>query len=170
MLQAKNPFLLPDTLMNASSTIWAWREDAHQTSRASTLHKLRKTGIIRALIGAVIGAVIYGLLIYFERAPTIAYIAWSLSGVVLVAAVVSPGWAYKGIEKAVGRFAVWVGTGVTVLLLTPIYFLVFMPFRFLFRTGTRDRLLREFPGGADSYWVQRSGKSVDPEYYRRQFS
>jgi len=57
----------------------------------------------------------------------------------------------------------------TVVLLTPIFYLFFMPFRFLFRLGARDRLMRKFPGGVDTYWVQRPEESSSSDSYRRQF-
>lgn len=155
--------------MKPSTVIWNWKEAGKGIPRSVSDAAARKRGVIQAGIGAGIGVVLYFVLVCYGHSPIIAYIAWSISGIVLLAALLSPGWAYAGIEKGIGFVARWVGLVMTVVLLTPIFFLFFMPFRFLFRLGARDRLMRKFPGSTASYWVQRQEETINSESYRRQF-
>lgn len=146
--------------------VWNWREppaDPHGPAcrRAARLRALRQ-----ALIGAAIGLVVFLLL-----SRVLAVVAWSVTALLLVAAVLSPTRLYRCIEVGVNRAARAVGAALTVVLLTPIFFLFFVPFGVLRRRGRRDRLARRFPAPlAASFWIDRGDREVTAEErYRRQF-
>jgi hypothetical protein len=52
-------------------------------------------------------------------------------------------------------FGSLVGTAVAWLLLAPVFYLFFLPFRVLARRGKNDRLQRRFVPDAKSYWTKR---------------
>jgi len=162
-------------LSRTSEAIWNWpRADRPPAVPDPAIAAARRKGTVHALIGAAIGAVVFFVLpLWFPGGAAhfrvLAVIAWSISGVILLAALVSPGWAYAGLDRGLQIAARAVGGVLTVVLMTPIFFLFFAPFRLLLRSGRRDRLMRAFPDTPSTYWIDRSGKPFDPDSYRRQF-
>ena len=111
---------------------------------------MRWEGVVRGLAGAAVG----GVLFYFG-ATILARVAWVGAGLVLLAALASP----DGLYAAIGRGLALVGHGIgkllAVTLLTPLYWLFFVPFGRLLRAGRRDRLERWFDPAAPTYWHRR---------------
>jgi hypothetical protein len=163
-------------LSSTSEAIWNWPEADRSRARPDpAIGAARKKGTLHALIGAAIGAVIFFVLPLLVPGGAghfrvLAVIAWSISGVILLTALISPGWAYAGLDRGIQVAAHAFGVVLTVGLMTPIFYLFFMPFRVLFRSGRRDRLMRAFPDKASTYWVDRSGEAFNPDSYQRQFS
>ena len=90
------------------------------------------------------------------------------SALVLTAAWLSPNGAYAAIQRVVNAVAHAVGVALTFILMTPIFFLFFVPFRALGRRGRRDRLQRAFPHPeAPTFWIERAQQPT-PETSRRQ--
>ncbi len=147
----------------AAAAIWDWR-NRHTGNETGSLNRRRRLhGALRGAVGLAIGA-----LIFFFWSRIIAYVAFALSGFVLAAALLSPSGLYTGVEKAMARFGHWVGAALTVLLLTPIFFLFFTPYRILFRRGKRGKVKNWLDSGADSYWETRE-TAPDADSYLKQF-
>jgi hypothetical protein len=117
---------------------------ARAAAKAATL---RKSGIVRGLVAWVVA----GVLFFFGRS-IVGSVAASLGSLTLLLALVSPGRGYAALEKLVDRFAELVGQLLAWVLLAPVFFLFFVPFRLLFRRGAKDTLARGFDRGKDSYW------------------
>jgi hypothetical protein len=153
------------TLSNPSAVVWSWREPPPDPHAAEHRRASRLDGLRQALIGTAIGVAVFFLLSWI-----LAVVAWGVSALLLLAAMLSPTRIYRGIQIGVSAAARAVGTALTVVLLTPLFFLFFMPFRILLRSGRRDRLARAFPEpSASSFWIDRDGAEVTAESYRRQF-
>lgn len=133
-------------------------------ARAARRRQLRREGAIRALAGGAIG----GALFYFG-APLLARVAWAGSALVLLAALVSPEGLYAAIGRGLARVGQGIGRLLAVLLLTPVYFLFFVPFGRLLRTGRRDRLERWFDPAAATYWRRRGDAPRTASSYERAF-
>lgn len=131
----------------ASSTIWAWR-DRDPGPRA---RKARIGGVVRGLIGSAVGGIAFGL-----GRPAIAVVAWSLSAGFTLLALASPLGAYASVTRWLDRVGKLVGRWVGWVLLTPVYLFFFVPFRFAFRLGLRDRMTRRIDPNAESYWQART--------------
>jgi len=161
--------------MDVISTVWAWRNppDPARIEAARTRAR-RRHGLGRSAVGAGLGMLIFSLPWWWPGAAewlprAVAFVAWGVSGVLLLAAVFSPNRVYATIDRGVNLAAHGVGMGLTVLLMTPIFALFFVPFRALLRRGRRDRLRRAFPAPeARSFWIERADPPR-PETYRRQF-
>ena len=125
---------------------------------------LRREGVVRALVGAAVGAVLQ----YFG-ATILAVIAWAGAGLVLLAALTSP----DGLYAAIGRGLALVGHGIgrllAIVLLTPLYWLFFVPFGRLLRAGRRDRLERWLDPAAPTYWHRRQDVARTKRSYERAF-
>ncbi len=122
----------------------------------------------RGLIQAAVGLGVAGLLAWrVGRTPA------ALAAAVAVAlAVLALGWplgALARVERGVARFAVWVGTAVAWLLMTPLYYLVVTPLGLVLRARGRLRLRRRPDARAASYWTVLPEQPPGPESYEKQF-
>jgi hypothetical protein len=133
----------------AAAAIWAWRDrDAGERAR---LAKLRRSGVIRAVVAGIAAGVLFAL----DR-PIVASIAVGIGTLTLVLALASPGGAYAALSRVVDRLGALIGALLTWVLLTPVFFLFFVPFGMLMRRGARDRLRRRFERERASYWTKRA--------------
>ncbi len=105
---------------------------------------------MRALVGGAAGAVLFHF-----GAGVLAGVAWVVAAVVLLAALISPEGLFKAIGHALARLGHGIGRLLAILLLTPVFFLFFLPFGGLLRSGRRDKLERWFDQRATSYWHRR---------------
>ena len=149
----------------AAAVSWRWREAADAGAlRAARQKALRREGVVRALVGGVVG----GALLYFG-APILARVAWAGAGLVLVAALVSPDGLYAAIGRGLALLGHGIGRFLAIVLLTPVFFLFFLPFGRLLRAGRRDRLERWFDRSAPTYWHRRPAAPRTKSSYERAF-
>ena len=125
---------------------------------------LRREGVVRALVGAAVG----GVLFYFG-APILARVAWVGAAFVLLAALASPDGLYAAIGRGLALLGHGIGRLLAIVLLTPLYWLFFVPFGRLLRAGRRDRLERWFDPAASTYWHRREDAPRTKRSYERAF-
>jgi hypothetical protein len=133
-------------------------------SAAVEKRTLRREGTIRALVGAAVGGLLFGFV-----SPRLAAFAWGLSGVVLLAALVSPSGIYAAIGRTLALLGHGIGRALAILLLTPVFFVFFLPFGRLLRSGRRDRLERWRDRAAPSYWHRRDDPPRTKSSYEKAF-
>ncbi|MBP9146904.1 MAG: hypothetical protein KBI44_20705 [Thermoanaerobaculia bacterium] len=151
----------------AAAAIWRWREASPAVAAAAWRARrraLRWEGVVRALVGSAVG----GSLFYFG-ATILALVAGVGAGLVLLAALISPDGLYAAIGRGLGLLGHGIGRLLAVVLLTPLYWLVFVPFGRLLRGGRRDKLERWFDVAAPSYWHRREGRPRTKRSYERAF-
>lgn len=165
-----------DTSKRVAETVWNWRAaqaTPEQAAARAVEHaaELRKRGVIQAGIGLTIAAVFYFWVgAYYPKWKVVGIIGASIASFIGLSALVSPTGLFARIERGIFVVAHWVGVILTHLLMPPIYWFFFVPFRFLFRRGKRDKMLRTFPDPSETtFWVDRSGEEQKPEHYLRQF-
>lgn len=119
-------------------------------------------GLLRALVGGAIGAamLLAGWLV-------LACVSFAISGLVLLALLLSPRRGYPLIDRAFRGLGVALGALLNVLLLGLVFVVIFVPFGLLLRRGRRDRLQRRFRPGVPSYWRTHVAEE-DPAAYERQ--
>ena len=113
------------------------------------------------MIGSLMGTGLYLL-----GSIWVAFVAWGLSGLVLLLALASPLGIYRRLDnltRAIGR---GVGTFLSWVLLAPVFYLFFTPFGLLFRRGRRDTLARRFDPRTTTYWKRLDGKQSGPSLER----
>lgn len=117
---------------------------------------------LQAVIPLIVGAVFH-----YKGRPVAAGILYGVSSVMLVSGLFIPVLFHR-IEKlgqALGRV---VSTGITWILLVPLFYLVFVPGRLILKLRGLDPMCRQFPTDASTYWVPRK-PVVNIDEYKRQF-
>lgn len=147
----------------AARAIWDPRGDG-TGGRRPDLRAVRRRGVVRGLIGAAVGAVLFLL-----GREVLAAVAWALSGTVLILALASPGGLYAALERGLGLLAHWVGRLLSVVLLAPLFAVFFTLFGRLLRGGRRDRLERWLDPGTPTYWKGRPDAEPSLDGYRKGF-
>jgi len=151
----------------ASSVAWNWRDRAVQAeaARAREAASNRTKGLIGGAVGLGVAALLY---LVFHK-PTVAGVVAAIAVVIALTALASPLGAYKTLSRWLDRFAHAVGSAVTWVLMTVLFYLVFLP------AGLFLRRKLAIPRGADrrlpSYWIatEERERARTPESYRKQF-
>jgi hypothetical protein len=133
----------------AAATIWDWRADEGARERHAA--KLRQRGLLQGAVGLSIAAALFFLLHWV----VIPAIAAGIAVFTVVAALASPTGLYARVAGLLEAFGLMVGTAVTWLVLTPVFFLVFAPFGLLTRRGSNDPMKRGYDKSASTYWITR---------------
>jgi hypothetical protein len=151
----------------ASSVAWSWRDRASQAERARAREaaSARTRGVVGGLIGLAVAAAIY----YFFRRPVPAGIVAAIAVVLALIALASPLGLHKKVTRVLQRFAHGVGAAVTWVLMTLLYYLVFLPTGALLRARRRLGITRGADRGLPTYWIPARERARTPESYRRQF-
>jgi hypothetical protein len=151
----------------ASSVAWNWRDRAAQgeAARAREAASNRTKGLIGGAIGLAVAALLY---FGFHKERPAGVIA-AIAVLVALTALVSPLGAYKTLSRWLDRFAHAVGAAVTWVLMTVLFYLVFLP------AGLFLRRKLAITKGADrrlpTYWIatEERERARTPESYRKQF-
>ncbi|MFN2350952.1 MAG: hypothetical protein ABR497_03300, partial [Kiritimatiellia bacterium] len=145
---------------NCRMDVWEWRKPAATAGN----HGLSRR---RALIQACVMAAVAGLLYAWLQHRIAAGIVGLLALLMLAGSLGVPG-LLRGFEKLGAGLGRTVGLGMTYLLLTPMYYLIFTPGRFLMALSKRDPMQRRFLPEAATYWQERAPiETLD--YYNRQY-
>ncbi|HYU33189.1 MAG TPA: hypothetical protein VEW48_13595 [Thermoanaerobaculia bacterium] len=151
-----------------SAVVWDWRRgDDEESRRARETSEIRRRGLLGGAIGLA-----FALLVFFlgkkpVPAAVIAVVALLLS----LPALVAPLSAGRGVARVLDRFAHMVGTAVTWVLMTLLYYLLFLPAGLLLKAGGKLAVTRGFDPRRPTYWTstEEREKARTPESYRRQF-
>lgn len=137
----------------AAAAIWNWQTAGGEPEGAAL--RSRQRGAVQSLVAAAIGAGLYLLLEWH----TAAIVVWSITGLVLASALVSPTGLFAAIERGFSQLGAWVGAALTWIVMPPVFYLIFLPFGLMFRRGRSDALKRYTDAEATTYWKDR-----DPEW------
>lgn len=151
------------TSQRIMETVWPWKARAAATAPASGRPNAVRGGV-QALVMAILGLVLY----FYLNHRVMAFAVWFFSVVVAASALFIPP-VFAVIDGFGRRLGLWVGIGLTYLLLVPFFYLVFVPGRLVLWLLRRDPMNRGFPAPESSCWVPRSSK-MDDRHYRKQFS
>ncbi|HKH48786.1 MAG TPA: hypothetical protein VKM72_29315 [Thermoanaerobaculia bacterium] len=151
-----------------SAVVWDWRGgDNQEARRAREAAAIRRRGLIGGAVGLAVAALVFFLLKRPVPAAVIAAVALLLS----LPSLVAPLTAGRSVSRALDRFAHAVGTGVTWVLMTLLYYLLFLPAGLILRSRGKLAITRGFDPRRPSYWtsVEERERTRTPESYRRQF-
>ncbi|HEX3528397.1 MAG TPA: hypothetical protein VH988_15140 [Thermoanaerobaculia bacterium] len=150
----------------ASEVVWRWNGgETEALERAREAAAARKRGLLGGVIGLSVAAVFYFLL----KRPVAAAVVAAIALLFALLALLAPLTAYKSVTRALDRFAHLVGTAVTWVLLTIMYYLFFLPLGWFLRLRGKLAITRSFDPGLKSYWMSLEDRARTPESYRRQF-
>jgi hypothetical protein len=153
----------------ASSVAWNWRDRAANAQAALAREESanRTKGLLGGAVGLAVAALLYFVLHREKMGAVVAGIAICFA----LLAVASPLGAYKGVLKALDRFAHLVGATVTWLLMTVLFYLVFLPAGLVLRARGRLHVSRGADRNLPTYWIrtEERARARTPESYRKQF-
>jgi hypothetical protein len=159
---------MPPTKRSPSAIVWDWRAGTGEESRrAREASAIRRRGLIGGAVGLTVAALVFFLWKKPVPAAVIAAVALLLS----LPSLLAPLTAGRAVSRALDRFAHLVGTGVTWVLMTALYYLLFLPAGLFLRTRGKLAITRGPDPRQASYWtaVEERERTRTPESYRRQF-
>ncbi len=146
---------------NAPLNTYTWRA-LGPVPEAKKPMSIKLKASIQAPVMALVGWLIY----HFFDHLTGPLIIWTLAALVLVG-----GWFLPPVFHAFERFGLWLGKGIAIALnwglLTPFFYLCFVPGRLLLKLKGVDPMDRRFPDDRSSFWIPRK-PIADPAQYRKQ--
>jgi hypothetical protein len=135
----------------AAAAIWRWREAKADTGAGPSAASVRLRGLLQSLVGYSVSAAFY-----WFWSPVPALIAFALTSVMLLSALLSPHGLYALVHRLFDATGRVVGRATTWAVMAPIFYLFFVPFGKLMRRGRRDRMRRYYESEAESYWEPHS--------------
>jgi hypothetical protein len=148
----------------AAAAVWPWRRraaDPDAVRRAAAAQ--RRKGVIGGLAGALVA------LLLWQWRPTMALVVLVIATLLTLLALVSPLGGFRRVSRALEVFARGVGIALTWVLMTVVYYGLFLPVGLLLRARGRLRLRKGLDPGATSYWTPVPDRQRTLESYRRQF-
>jgi len=162
------PQINPQTKQSPSAVVWDWRGGANEESRRTReAAEIRRRGLYGGAIGLAVAALMFFLLKRPVPAAVIAAVALLFS----LPSLLTPLTAGRSVARALDRFAHAVGTGVTWVLMTLLFYLLVLPLGLILRARGKLAITRGFDPRRPSYWtsVEERERARTPESYRRQF-
>ena len=151
-----------------SAVVWMWREGREggtgKQGQAHDASGVRTRGAIGAAIGLAVAAALWRLADRPKMAAAVAIVALALA----LPTVLAPRTAGRAVARALDRFAHAVGSAVTWVLMTLIFYVLFLPLGLLLRGRKRLGITRAFDPRRDSYWTPHN-RAQAPDSYRKQF-
>lgn len=158
---------------NPSAVVWDWRrsgaaEDRAAQARDQEAAAARRRGLIGAAVGFTVAALFYFVLEWRIMAAVVAAVTFLLT----VLALAAPLTAYKRVTGWLDRFAHAVGVAVTWVLMTVLYYVVFLPVGLFLRLRGRLGITHGPEPGRPTYWratAESAGRAKTLDSYRKQF-
>jgi predicted membrane channel-forming protein YqfA (hemolysin III family) len=149
-----------------SALVWNWRRaaGADDSRSPAAAAAARRQGAIGAAVGLAVAAALAWLL----HRPVSALVVAVVSLTVALLALAAPLTLYRRLRGALDRCGHWVGTGVTWLLMTVLFYLLFMPAGLIMRAMGKLAFTRFADPALDTYWTPTEGVH-SAESYRKQF-
>ena len=148
----------------AAAAAWPWRRraaDVEAPRRAAAAQ--RRRGVIGGVVGSLVA------LLLWQWRPTMALVVLAIATLLTLLALVSPLGAFRQVSRALEAFARGVGLALTWVLMTVVYYGLFLPVGLLLRARGRLRLRKRLDPAAPSYWTPVPERQRTLDGYRRQF-
>ncbi|HYG61587.1 MAG TPA: hypothetical protein VEL74_03320 [Thermoanaerobaculia bacterium] len=155
---------MQDRSSDPSAVVWNWRKPGSDDgdARSREAAAARKRGLLGLAVGLAVAA-----LIYFFWKPVLAAVVAGIALVMGLIALAAPLTLYKKVTRALDLFAHGVGMTVTWVLMTLLYYLLFLPVGAVLRARRRLGITRSFDPALSTYWKTTGERA--PESYRKQF-
>src|SRR5258706_4818370 len=155
-----------ETRPQASAVAWSWRDRAAKAtdSVAREARSLR----IRGVVGGAVGLAFAALLYFVGHKVRTAEVVAGIAIVLALLAVAAPLTGFKKVNHVLEVFARGVATGVTWILMTILFYVVFLPIGLVLRAGHKLGITKGADRRLPSYWIS-TDRETPLESYRRQF-
>lgn len=153
----------------ASSVAWSWRDRA--AGNAAALAREAAANRRKGLIGGAVGMAVATLFHFVFHRTLAAEVIAAIAILVVLLALASPLGLYKGVTRALDVFAHAVGTAITWVLMTVLFYLVFLPAGLILRGRGKLGISRRPDRRLPTYWIatDERERARTPESYRKQF-
>ncbi len=152
----------------AAAIAWSWRDRAAraEAARAREAAVNRTRGLIGGAVGLAVAAIVYFVL----HRPVAAEVIGAIALLVALSALASPLGLFKLLQRGLDVFAHAVGTVLTWVLLTLLYFVVFLPAGLILRRG-KLKITRGPDKRLPTYWLRTDERESarTAESYGKQF-
>jgi hypothetical protein len=151
----------------ASAIAWDWRgrSRVEAEKRANEARSLR----IRGAIGGAVGLTVAALLYFVAHRETAAMVVAAIAVILALLALVAPLTAFKKVSGVLEAFARGVASAVTWVLMTLLYYVVFLPVGLVLRGRGKLAITKGADRRLATYWTPTEGRETPLESYRRQF-
>jgi len=153
------------TKREPSSVVWSWRGGDDDPARAGEAVAARRRGLLGGVVGLAVAALVY----FLARRPVAAAVIAAITLGFTLLALLAPLTAYPIVTRWLDRFAHAVGTAVTWVTMTLVYYLLLLPLGLILRARGKLAITRGFDRRLPSYWTGLEERARTPESYRRQF-
>ena len=133
--------------------------------RSREAREARRQGMIGGLVGLAVAAVFAWLLHRPNAAITVAAVALVFAALALAA----PLTLYRRVRTVLDKLGHLVGTATTWLLMTILFYLLFLPVGLVMRAMGKLAFTRFADPALDSYWTRTEDRPHTPDTYRKQF-
>src|SRR5882724_4221121 len=154
---------MPNEVREPSAVIWDWRREDDPGARAQEAAAARKRGLLGGAIGLVAAVVVH----HFR--PTAGFVIGGIALLFLVIALAAPLTLYPKLMRLFDLFAHGVGTAVTWVLMTVLYYLFFLPAGLVLKAAHKLAITTGFDRAQATYWTAADDRGRAPEAYRKQF-
>ena len=150
----------------ASAIAWTWRDRAGLATGA--LAREARSLRLRGLVGGAIGLAFAALLYFVGHKVRSAEVVAGIAVVLALIALAAPLTVFKKINHYLEIFARGVATGVTWMLMTFLFYVVFWPIGLVLRGGNKLAITKGPDKRLPSYWIS-TDREHPLESYKRQF-
>ena len=125
---------------------------------------MRKFAIVMAIVLVLIGTLIY----LQKHSFDIAKFLWGIGILFLIVGLLSP-FVLRPIYRLWMLIGGLLGGFVSRIILTMLFFLLFVPIGLILRLMGKDLLNQKFNQSGESYWVKRGPSGLAKEQYRKMY-
>jgi len=150
-----------------SALVWNWRTGG--AAGAGDYRSAAAAARRQGAIGGAVGLAVAAALAWLVHRTGLAVAVAAVSLTVALLALAAPLTLYRRLRGALDRLGHWVGTAVTWLLMTLLFYLLFLPVGLILRAMGKLDFTRFADAGVDSYWTATEGRVHSAESYRKQF-
>jgi hypothetical protein len=143
-----------------SAVVWPWLQSV-VVSGADMKRKTRREAVIQVSVMWIVAVICF---VFFSK--VMAGVALGVSLIVLTTGLFYQ-TGLRAIQTGLRRFGAWVGAVLTWLLMTPFFYLAFVPARIVLLIKGKDPMTRQFPSAQGSMWVKHKTRDSEDRYERQ---
>jgi hypothetical protein len=153
----------------AASIAWNWR--GRDADKAAALAREAAANRRKGLIGGAVGLAFAALLHFGVHKERSAMVVAAIAVLVALLALASPLGGYKVLIRWLDVFAHAVGAAVTWILMTILFYLVFLPAGLILRAQRKLGVSKHADKSLPTYWIatQERERARTLESYKQQF-
>jgi hypothetical protein len=151
-----------------ATPVWEWRQLETTADAAQRRGREAAAARLQGVLGGVVGLAVAAALRYFHR-PTMAIVVATIALLTALLALAAPLTLYRQLSEGLARLGHWVSTAVTWVLMTLLFFLLFLPVGLVMRATGKLTFTRFAEPRKTTYWTSIAARAAGVDAYRKQF-